>query len=153
MIDSILRQRTRQLLGLRVTENLPKWLDVVDNLLQQRLEFSGDPSQLNMIDCSDRGERIHSGDFNEAVAAFLNDHIAKQDRANLAVKFNGSAGQWRALGAEDGVATAIDCEFSPQEITQVDFSEDCKMAPFRGLFGRSNGVLEAHRRGLGQIMH
>lgn len=63
-------------------------LDIVHYLPHQRSQLFGDRDHHNVVDHSYRTGWIHDREFNAAVAVLLNDHIAKQHRADRIVGFD-----------------------------------------------------------------
>ena len=64
-------------------------LDIVHHLPHQRLQFFGDRDHYNVVDRSYRAGWIDDREFNAVVAMLLNDHIAKQHRADRIVSLDG----------------------------------------------------------------
>ena len=109
---------------LAVARRLPgfcKGLDIVNDLLNQRAELAGGPHQVDVVDRSNGGGRIHRRDFDVTVLVLLNDHVAEQNGTNVVAGFDRSVSQSQVAGAENEVGTEIDREMSPQCMTQVDF--------------------------------
>jgi hypothetical protein len=141
---------------LAVTHGAPRLgprFNVVDNLPNQGSEISGNADQLNVVYRSHRGDWICGGDFNATVATLLNDHVARQDRADLFIELDRSVSQLWAACDEDEVGTKIDSKVPSQSFTHIDFGEDYEAMAFQGFLCSANGILETHVCALGEVVH
>ena len=57
-----------------------------------------------------RGSRVDGGNLDLAVAAILDDDIARQQRADLVLGLKSPMCEWRIAGAEDAIGAPIGAE-------------------------------------------
>ncbi len=74
---------------------------------------------------------IRDRDLNTTAPVLLHEQVAKDHRPDLVICLNRSVSWSRAACAEDDVWTGIDREVPAQELTQVDFGEDCEVMLFQ----------------------
>jgi hypothetical protein len=107
-------------------------LEPIDHALEKRLDPICDAGKIRVLDGRHRGDRIDRRDFAAATACFLDDHVARQHRADLVFGRKRFIREPGIAGAEDAVFPEVDAQLLLERVAHVDLGDDPEPRPFEG---------------------
>ena len=98
----------------------------VDNPFEQVADPAGEAGEFGVVDRLHRGDGIDCRDLAAAARHLLDDHVARQHRADLVLGLERLEGERGVAGAEDAVLPELGAELLLQRLRDIDLGDDAE---------------------------